>query len=98
MFVAELGNDSVGVIKLFKQTLERTITGVPGPQGVIFSPEANKLFVASGPAEKLYIMMGLRLISSRHSTVQVGQITSDMTRSPSWSTSVVAKTRRPAPL
>jgi DNA-binding beta-propeller fold protein YncE len=58
LFVAELGNNSVGVINLFKQTLERTITGVPGPQGVIFSPEANKLFVASGPAEKLYIYDG----------------------------------------
>ena len=58
LFVAELGNNSIAVINLFGQTLEHTITGVPGPQGVTFSPEANKLFVASGPAEKLYIYDG----------------------------------------
>jgi hypothetical protein len=58
MFVAELGNNSLAVINLTGMALERTITGVPNPQGVTFSPEANKLFVASGTAQKLYIYDG----------------------------------------
>lgn len=57
LFVSELGNNSVAVINLFGETLEHTITGVPGPQGVAFSPEANKLFVASAMG-KLYIYDG----------------------------------------
>src|SRR5579864_3519102 len=43
LFVSELGNDSVAVISLFGIALQHTITGVPGPQGLAFSPEANKL-------------------------------------------------------
>jgi hypothetical protein len=58
LFVAELGNNSVAVISRTGMALDRTITGVPNPQGVAFSPEANKLFVASGTGEKLYIYDG----------------------------------------
>src|SRR5260370_40016544 len=47
VFVSALGNNTVEVISIFGGTVEHTITGVPGPQGVAFSPEANKLFVAS---------------------------------------------------
>jgi DNA-binding beta-propeller fold protein YncE len=57
LFIAELGNNSVAVINTGGRTLERTIMGVPSPQGVTFSPEANKLFVASG-AGKVYIYDG----------------------------------------
>jgi len=47
VFISALGNNTVEVISIFGGTVEHTITGVPGPQGVAFSPEANKLFVAS---------------------------------------------------
>src|SRR5207245_3402068 len=47
VFVSALGNNTVEVISIFGGTVEHTITGVQGPQGVAFSPEANKLFVAS---------------------------------------------------
>jgi len=57
LFVSELGNDTVAVINLFGIALQHTITGVPGPQGLVFSPEANKLFVASAMG-KLYIYDG----------------------------------------
>lgn len=57
LFVAELGNNSVGVITTGGRALEKTITGVPDPQGIAFSPEANKLFVASGEG-KVYIYDG----------------------------------------
>ena len=57
VFVSGLGNNTVEVINLFRGTLVHTITGVPGPQGVAFSPETNKLFVASEKG-KLYIYDG----------------------------------------
>jgi hypothetical protein len=54
VFVSALGNNTVEVISIFGGTVEHTITGVPNPQGVAFSPEAHKLFVASAKG-KLYI-------------------------------------------
>jgi len=57
VFVSGLGNNSVEVIDIFQGTLAHTVTGVPNPQGVAFSPETNKLFVASEKG-KLYIYDG----------------------------------------
>jgi DNA-binding beta-propeller fold protein YncE len=57
VFVSGLGNNTVEVIDLFQGIRVREITGVPNPQGVAFSPEANKLFVASEKG-KLYIYDG----------------------------------------
>src|SRR6202047_2215768 len=54
VFVSALGNNTVEVISIFGGTVEHTITGIPGPQGVAFSPEASKLFAASEKG-KLYI-------------------------------------------
>src|SRR4029077_7066793 len=57
VFVSALGNNSVEVINVFGGIVEHTITGVPNPQGVAFSPEIHKLFVASAKG-KLYIYDG----------------------------------------
>jgi DNA-binding beta-propeller fold protein YncE len=57
VFVSGLGNNSVEIIDLFQGTRSHEITAVPNPQGVAFSPEANKLFVASQKG-KLYIYDG----------------------------------------
>jgi DNA-binding beta-propeller fold protein YncE len=57
VFLSGLGNNSVEVIDLFQGVLSHTIAGVPNPQGVAFSPEANKLFVASEKG-KVYIYDG----------------------------------------
>ena len=57
VFVSGLGNNTVEVIDLFQGTRSHEITGVPNPQGVAFSPEANKLFVASEKG-KVYIYDG----------------------------------------
>lgn len=54
LFVAALGSDAVEVINIGGRILEHTITGIPDPQGIAFSPEANKVFVASGRG-KVYI-------------------------------------------
>jgi hypothetical protein len=57
LFVSALGSNAVAVINLSGQMAEHTITGIPDPQGVAFSPETNRLFVASG-AGKVYIYDG----------------------------------------
>jgi DNA-binding beta-propeller fold protein YncE len=57
VFVSGLGNNSVEIIDLFQGARAHEITGVPNPQGVAFSPEANKLFVASEKG-KVYIYDG----------------------------------------
>jgi DNA-binding beta-propeller fold protein YncE len=57
LFVSALGNNTVEVIGISSRTLEHTITGVPNPQGVVYAPEVNKLFVASSKG-KLYIYDG----------------------------------------
>ena len=50
VFVAALGSNAVDVISVGARTLEHTISGVPDPQGVVYVPDTNKLFVASGSA------------------------------------------------
>jgi DNA-binding beta-propeller fold protein YncE len=57
LFVSALGNNTVEVIGISSRTLEHIITGVPNPQGVVYAPEANKLFVASSKGY-LYIYDG----------------------------------------
>jgi DNA-binding beta-propeller fold protein YncE len=57
LFISALGSNAVAVINLSGQIAEHTITGIPDPQGLAFSPETNKLFVASG-AGKVYIYDG----------------------------------------
>ena len=54
VFVSALGSNTVEVINIFEGIVEHTITGVPNPQGVAFSPETHKLFVASAKG-KVYI-------------------------------------------
>jgi hypothetical protein len=57
LFISALGSNAVAVINIGGQIPEHTITAIPDPQGVAFSPETNKLFVASG-AGKVYIYDG----------------------------------------
>jgi hypothetical protein len=57
LFVAALGSNSVEVINIGGRILDHTITGVPDPQGIAFSPETNKLFVASGRG-RVYVYDG----------------------------------------
>ena len=57
LFVSALGSNAVEVINVGGRILDHTITDIPDPQGVAFSPEANKLFVASGRG-KVYIYDG----------------------------------------
>jgi len=51
LFVSALGSNAVEAINIGGRVLEHAITGVPDPQGVAFSPDTNKLFVASGKGQ-----------------------------------------------
>lgn len=48
LFISELGNNSVDVIDLTIGKQIKSITGLHEPQGVVFVPDANKIFVANG--------------------------------------------------
>ncbi|MGY3510636.1 hypothetical protein [Bradyrhizobium lupini] len=47
LFVAELGNDSIGVVDLAAHSLLKTITGLSEPQGVGYEPSTDTLYVAN---------------------------------------------------
>ncbi|MGY4312256.1 hypothetical protein [Bradyrhizobium sp. JR3.5] len=47
LFVAELGNDTVGVVDLAAHSLLRTLTGLNEPQGVGYEPSTDTLYVAN---------------------------------------------------
>src|SRR6202051_2315115 len=47
LFVAELGNDSVGIVDLKIRGLFRTIQRLKEPQGVGYEPSTDMLYVAS---------------------------------------------------
>jgi DNA-binding beta-propeller fold protein YncE len=57
LFVSALGNSTEEVLDLSAQRVVHTITGVPTPQGVVYSPETNKVFVASAKG-RVYIYDG----------------------------------------
>jgi DNA-binding beta-propeller fold protein YncE len=57
LFVSALGNSTEEVLDLGAQRVVHSIAGVPTPQGVVYSPETNKLFVASAKG-KVYIYDG----------------------------------------
>jgi DNA-binding beta-propeller fold protein YncE len=47
LFVAELGNDSVGIVDLQNRKLIRRIPGLKEPQGVGYEPSTDMLYVAN---------------------------------------------------
>src|SRR5438045_1194380 len=47
LFVAELGNDTVGVVDLNERKVRQVITGLKEPQGVGYVPSNDTLYVAN---------------------------------------------------
>jgi DNA-binding beta-propeller fold protein YncE len=58
LYVAELGNDSVGVVDLKERTTIRTLTGLKEPQGVGFVPSTDTLYVANAGDGSVRIFQG----------------------------------------
>ena len=48
LFVAELGNDTVGVVDLKERKTNQTLTGLKEPQGIGYMPSSDTLYVANG--------------------------------------------------
>ena len=47
LFVAELGNDSIGVVDLAKGAVRSTMLGFKEPQGIGFEPSSDSVYVAN---------------------------------------------------
>jgi YVTN family beta-propeller protein len=58
LFVAELGNDTVGVVDLAAAKVLRTITGLSEPQGVAYVPFADSIFVANAGDGSVRMLRG----------------------------------------
>jgi YVTN family beta-propeller protein len=64
LFVAELGNDSVGVVDLTARTLINTIPGLAEPQGVGYVPAIDTLFVANARDGSVRMFQGQNYASA----------------------------------
>ena len=61
LYVAELGNDSVGVIDLKDSKTVRTITGLREPQGIGYVPSSDTLYVANAGDGSVRLFHGAEL-------------------------------------
>ena len=57
LFVSAPGNNTEEIIGISAQTVIHSISGVPTPQGAVYSQETNKVFVGSDEG-KLYVYDG----------------------------------------
>ena len=64
LFVAELGNDSVGVIDLKVGRTTRTLTGLHEPQGIGYVASTDSVFVANGDDGSVRVFHGEDLVPS----------------------------------
>jgi YVTN family beta-propeller protein len=61
LYVAELGNDSVGVIDLKDSKVVRTITGLREPQGIGYVPSSDTVYVANAGDGSVRLFHGAEL-------------------------------------
>jgi DNA-binding beta-propeller fold protein YncE len=70
LFIAELGNDSVGVVDLNTGRLLRRLTGIGEPQGVAYVAATDHLYVASGADGSTRVFSGADLAPAE--TIKLG--------------------------
>ena len=58
LFVAELGNNSLGVVDLAAGKVLRTIAGLSEPQGVAYVPFADSVFVTNAGDGSVHVLRG----------------------------------------
>lgn len=58
LFVAELGNDSLGVVDLAARKVLRTITGLSEPQGVGYEPTTDTVYAANAGDGSVRVLRG----------------------------------------
>jgi DNA-binding beta-propeller fold protein YncE len=66
VFVAELGNGTVGVVDLEHARLLRTLAGFDAPQGIAFDSARDALYVANGGDAVLHVLRGEDLTAAGH--------------------------------
>ena len=64
LYVAELGNDSVGIVDLKTGQLARTVTGFKEPQGIGYEPATDTVYVANGGDGSLRLFHEEKALSS----------------------------------
>jgi len=81
LFIAALGNNSVEVVDLNSGTVIRSITGFAQPQGVLYIPESNKLYVTNAGNGRCDIFEGdsFKLIKSLQFSSDTDNIRYDST-------------------
>src|SRR5258706_31644 len=52
LFVAALGNDTVEIVDLKQNRHERSLAGFGEPQGVLYVPDQDRIYVANGKADR----------------------------------------------
>src|SRR5207245_2745988 len=63
LFVAELGNDTLGVVDLAAGKVLRTIAGLKDPQGVAYVDFADSIYVANAGDGSVWVLRGDDLVS-----------------------------------
>ena len=58
LFVAALGNNTVEVLDVERHRHEKSLQGFEEPQGVLYLPDPDRLYVANGNGERLDILDG----------------------------------------
>jgi len=58
LYVAELGNDSVGVLDLKERKLLRTLPGFREPQGIAYEPSTDIIYVANAGDGSVRLLHG----------------------------------------
>lgn len=58
LYVAELGNDSIGIVDLDTRRLLRTVPGFREPQGIAYEPSTDSIFVANGGEGSVRVLRG----------------------------------------
>jgi DNA-binding beta-propeller fold protein YncE len=61
LFVAALGNNTVEVLDVEHNRHEKSVPGFREPQGVLFLPELNRLYVTNGSGDRVDIFDGASL-------------------------------------
>jgi DNA-binding beta-propeller fold protein YncE len=62
LYVAELGNDTMGVVDLAERKLLRTLTGLREPQGIGYVASTDTLFVANAGDGSVRVFQGRDLV------------------------------------
>jgi hypothetical protein len=71
LYVAELGNNSVGIVDLKERKLLRTLPGFRAPQGIAYEPSTDTVYVANAADGSVRLLHAPELTSA--GTIELGE-------------------------